>query len=121
MQMILIVEDQMDSIVLLQSILNYHHAPSVAALNAEEALEIVDQTTPDLILIDLDLPGMNGWDLLDILRQNPHTQHIPAVAMTAYHTPVVAEEALAAGFDAFFPKPIQAASFYQDLQSVLRD
>lgn len=117
--LILIVEDEQDSVMLFQSIFNYHHVQTLAATNAEEALAILDNAEPTLMLIDLNLPGMNGWDLLDIIRQNPETEHLPAVAITAYHDPIVEVEALTAGFDAFFPKPINAASFYQALQTVI--
>jgi len=62
---------------------------------------------------------MNGWEMLKAMRADPLTAEIPAVAMTAFHSTTVAQEAIDAGFVAFFPKPINARTFVEDLERVL--
>jgi CheY-like chemotaxis protein len=62
---------------------------------------------------------MDGWGLLSTIRNNPKTASIPAVAVTAFHSSNVAQEAIKAGFDAYFPKPIEATSFVRELERIL--
>jgi CheY-like chemotaxis protein len=86
-----------------------------AAYTAEEALQILRNMQPTVAIIDLALPAMDGWGLLQAMRSDPALSDVPAVAMTAYHSTNVAQEAIAAGFAAYFPKPINARTFVEDL------
>lgn len=116
----LVVEDEADSADVVSRILSYHNIPHTVARTAEDALTILEQERPTLLIIDLALPGMDGWDLLRVVRGNPETARIPAVAITAYHSTKVAQEAIIAGFDAYFPKPIEATSFVRELERVVQ-
>jgi CheY-like chemotaxis protein len=116
---VLIVEDEQDSMDVVQDILSHYNIETYGAYSAEEALEIISQVNPTLAILDLALPMMDGWGLLAALRNNPETAHIPAVAVTAYHSANVAQQAIQAGFDAYFSKPIEATSFVRELERIV--
>ncbi len=116
---VLVVEDESDSMELVQGILSYYGIQSIGAVSAEEALQILQQVTPTLMLIDLALPGLDGWELLKRLQANRALAHVPSVAITAFHTPELAEQAIEAGFNAYFAKPIDATSFVRELQTIV--
>ena|SRR5579859_2149569 len=118
---ILVVDDEPDSLILIQAILRHGGAAVIGVGSAEEALSIVETTKPTLIVIDLALPRMDGWGLLTRLNADPSLKAVPRVAITAFHTPVLASKAVIAGFDAFFPKPIDATRFVQDLAEIIQD
>jgi CheY-like chemotaxis protein len=118
---VLVVEDEADSMELVRGILEYHNITTSGAPTAEEALEILEDTLPTLIIIDLALPKMDGWGLLNELQNNERYSSITRVAITAYHTPTLANEAIEAGFDAYFAKPIDATSFVRELQGIVED
>ncbi len=116
---VIVVEDEDDSMDLAQGLLGYHGIHSLAAPTAEEALQVLNDVTPTLILIDLALPGMDGWSLLKEIRRTKRLANVPCVAMTAYHTAELADEAIRAGFDAYFAKPLDATSFVRELAVIV--
>lgn len=116
---VLVIEDEADSMELVQGLLNYHGIYSVGASSGEEALVILEEMSPTLIIIDLALPGLDGWGVLKNLKVHKSLSKVPRVAITAFHTPELAEQAIAAGFDAYFAKPIDASSFVRELQAVV--
>jgi CheY-like chemotaxis protein len=116
---VLVVEDEEDSMEVVKDILGHYSIESLAAYNAEDALELMQGFTPTLAILDLALPQMDGWGLLRAMRDNPDTSHVPAVAITAYHSANVAQEAIQAGFDAYFPKPIEATAFVRELERII--
>jgi CheY-like chemotaxis protein len=116
---VLVVEDEPDSMDVVQEIFGYYNIRTHSAYSAEEALELMKSINPTLLILDLALPMMDGWGLLSAIRSNPKTANIPAVAVTAFHSSNVAQEAIKAGFDAYFPKPIEATSFVRELERIL--
>jgi len=117
---VMLVEDEVDAQDVVIPILEHYGASVLAAFTAEEALTLMRAKHPTIAIIDLALPQMNGWELLEALRADPALADIPAVAITAYHSTNVAQEAIAAGFKAFFPKPINARTFAEDLVSAIK-
>ncbi len=117
--LMIVVEDEADSMELVQGLLSYHGISNMGASTAEEALKLLQTTMPVLIIIDLSLPGMNGWSLLNEIRKNKKLANIPCVAITAYHTAELAHEAIEAGFDAYFAKPLDATSFVRELVGII--
>jgi len=117
--LMIVVEDEADSMELVQGLLSYHGISNMGASTAEEALKLLQTTMPELIIIDLSLPGMNGWSLLNEIRKNKKLANIPCVAITAYHTAELAHEAIEAGFDAYFAKPLDATSFVRELVGII--
>lgn len=102
---VLIVEDDPASQDILAQLLIYNHIGVDIAATAEEALEYVAANAYALAVIDLALPGMDGWDLLLALQSTPQTASLRSVAITAYYDPGLAKQARDAGFQACFPKP----------------
>ncbi len=118
---VVVVEDEADSRELVQGILGYHGIKNVATPTAEEALRILKESIPTLIIIDLSLPGMDGWSLLAEIQKNVTLQNVPCIAITAYHAAEVANEAIEAGFDAYFAKPLDATTFVRELVMLVEE
>lgn len=115
---ILVVEDEYDSVTMLSKILSHHGIEVYHARNGQECLELLAHVAPALIITDLAMPGMDGWQTLAAVRADPHTAHIPVVAVTAYHSVDVAHDARAAGFDGFFAKPVDPRLFVEQLRAI---
>jgi len=116
---ILVIEDEYDSLQMVSKILSFHGVEVHVARNGRESLEILDTISPTLIVSDLAMPEMDGWQTLAAIRANPDTQHIPVVAVTAFGSSDVADEAMRAGFDAFFSKPVNPRTFVQQLEKLI--
>src|SRR5579885_2096654 len=116
---VLVIEDEADNTEVIREMFEFNAIQSWASATAEEALEMIPTVQPNLFVVDLALPGMDGWGLLQALRNNPATASIPAVAITAYHSITVARQAIEAGFAAYFPKPIDTTSFVRELARIL--
>ena len=116
---VLLVEDEFDSLQVVSKILKYHGIQVVVAHHGGECIELLNDLTPTLVVTDLAMPTMDGWQTLAAIRANPRTQHIPVVAVTAYHSVDVAEEAVNAGFDGYFAKPVDPRSFVRSLEQII--
>jgi two-component system CheB/CheR fusion protein len=118
---ILCVEDDPDGQELVSTILAHMNIPVDVAGSAEHAEELLfDQRNHyNAVVIDLALPGKDGWSLLSEIRANPATSRIPCIAVTAYHTSSLREEALMAGFTAYQPKPLDSLAFVRQVENVL--
>ncbi len=116
---VLVVEDEADSMELVQGLLAHYGISCYGVASGEEALSALDSMTPTLVITDLALPGLDGWGVLNTIRAHRSLSNIPCVAVTAFHTPELADQAIKAGFNAYFPKPIDATSFVRELQSIV--
>jgi two-component system, cell cycle response regulator DivK len=116
---VLVIEDEHDSMELVQGVLSYHGIDSIGVSSAEEALEALKDIKPTLMIIDLQLPKLDGWGFLKQVRSNPALKGVACVAMTAYHSAELAEKAIIAGFDAYFSKPLDATSFVRELDGII--
>jgi CheY-like chemotaxis protein len=111
----LVVEDDHYGSELVASMLRYHQINADLAQTAEEAMQYLVGGKYTLAIIDLNLPGIDGWSLLQSIQANDQTASLPCVAITAYHDARVAHEAMEAGFAAYFPKPLPT-SFVQEVE-----
>src|SRR5215470_228997 len=93
---VLVVEDEDDSMEFVRGLLEHHGIDSVGVSTGEEALEVVKTLQPTLIIVDLALPGVDGWNLLKHFKSMPNLKNVPRVAITAYHTAELAEQAIEA-------------------------
>lgn len=89
----------------------------LSSTTAEEAIASLDHEHPDVVLLDLNLPGMDGLSFLKRIKADPHTAHLPVVAITAYPDKFLREELLAAGCAAYLIKPIDIRSLMRELES----
>ncbi|NDJ52275.1 MAG: response regulator [Chloroflexi bacterium] len=117
---ILIVEDRMDNAEMIGHVLGYHQIVVTIVPTAEQALDVLQHLQPAAIIIDLHLPRMDGWSLLKRIRELEVAQSTVVVAITAYDDHGVDEEALKAGFDAYFAKPLQPIEFANALMEMVR-
>jgi CheY-like chemotaxis protein len=118
---VLVIEDEDDSMEFVQGLLEHHGIESVGVSTGEEALEALKTIQPTLIIVDLALPGLDGWQLLQRFKANPGLHNVPRVAITAYHTAELAEQAIEAGFHAYFAKPLDATSFVRELEGIVNN
>lgn len=116
---VLLVQGEKDGMDIVREVLHHYNVRIWAASSAEAAFDLMQHVQPTLLILDLVLPTMDGWALLHALRSTPETAAIPAVAVTAYHSSSVAQQAIRTGFDAYFPKPIEATSFMCELDRIL--
>jgi two-component system cell cycle response regulator DivK len=120
MSRVLIVEDNDRNLELARDILQAKGYDTLEARTAEDGLEIARASPPDLILMDIQLPGMSGIEGLRALRAEEAITGIPVVAITASVMLADREEILRAGFDGFIEKPITVRGFLQVVEEVLR-
>jgi two-component system, cell cycle response regulator DivK len=104
--LVLIVEDNPRNLKLVRDVLNHVGYRTLEAETAEDGIELARTQHPGLILMDVQLPGMDGLQALAHLRADPRTAHIRVVAVTAFAMKQDRERCLEAGFDGYLEKPI---------------
>jgi two-component system, cell cycle response regulator DivK len=103
---VLVIDDNAQNLKLVQVLLTRHGYTVHTAVDAEHAIDTLRTVTPAIILVDLQLPGMDGFELTRRLKADPRTKRIAVIAVTAYAMVGDAERALAAGCDDYVSKPI---------------
>ena len=112
-ELILIIEDNEKNLKLMRDLLQFKEYTTLESQTAEEGLEMVVKSIPALILMDIQLPGMNGIEALKILRSRSETRNIPVIAVTASVATHDEKDLLSEGFDEYLPKPIDIYDFLQ--------
>ena len=118
-ELILIVEDNEKSRKLMRDILQVKGYRTMETETAEEGIRLAQESRPALVLMDLELPGINGIEAFKRLRTDPRTQGIPVIAVTASAMTYSLAEIMAAGFDAYQMKPISVRKFLETVRAVL--
>ena len=116
---ILVIQDNTLNLELVRDVLMTAGMKVVAARTAAEGLQAVLELTPAVILLDIRLPGMDGFAVLGHLKANPATTSIPVVALTAQAMAGDREQALAAGFSDYIPKPIDTRTLADRIRALL--
>jgi len=116
---ILLVEDTIANRALVVKLLKAAGHDVIEAADAAAGIREAQTTRPDLVLMDLSLPGMDGWEALRRLRADGGTRDLRIVALTAHAMAGTRDEALAAGFDGYLSKPIDAMSFAETVSRFL--
>lgn len=119
MSTILIVEDNEKNMKLVRDVLRVKGYQTLEAGTGEDGVRIAGESRPDLVLMDIQLPGMNGIDALKALRAEPSTAGIPVIALTASVMQQDRQEIMRAGFDGFIEKPINLREFLDTVQKTL--
>ena len=119
MSRILIVEDNPRNLKLVRDVLQVKGYATLEAGTAEEGIRIAGEEHPDLVLMDIHLPGMNGIDALRVLRGDPATAAIPVIAVTASVMQDDRRMIMEAGFNAYVGKPINLREFLEAVRSAL--
>ena len=116
---VLVADDNATSRELIRAILGSEDYQILEAADGEEALARTRLNHPDAVLLDVQMPLMDGFAVLRQLRQDPDYEGLPVAAITAYGMAGDRQRALAAGFDDYIPKPIHPASFRVSLSKLL--
>ncbi len=109
--LILVVDDNATNLKLVADVLEFEGCRIITAADAEVAQTIIARTPPELILMDIALPGMDGLTLTRLLKADPKTQHIRVVALTAFAMKGDDNKAVAAGCEGYITKPIDTRKF----------
>ena len=120
MSLILIVEDNDRNLKLVRDVLQVKGYETCEAGTAEDGLRIARERRPDLVLMDIQLPGMDGIEALRALRAEPATAALPVVAITASVMQQDRSEIMRAGFDGFIEKPISVRALPQQVEDFLK-
>lgn len=118
---ILIVEDTPNNLQLMRYLLEAGTHTVLAAENAEDALEIARSGKPDLVVMDVQLPGMNGDEAIMLIRSDPELKALTVVAVTAFAMVGTKEQMLDVGFDGYLTKPIEPRTFLSDIEQFLKE
>ena len=119
MSLILIVEDNDKNLKLVRDVLQVKGYATIEAVNAEDGIVLAGERSPDLILMDIQLPGMNGIEALKVLRADASTARIPVIAVTASVMQQDRNLITEAGFDGYIGKPINLKEFLDTVRAML--
>ena len=117
---VLLVEDNEDNFELVRFLLERAGFDVLAGHDGQQALDMARQELPDLILMDLSLPGIDGWTAARELKEDPNTCHIPLLALTAHTLPGDRKRAMESGFDGYISKPIDVVHFGENITNALK-
>ena len=118
---VLLVEDNEDNRTVYRTILEHFGYHVAEARNGEDGVRMAREEKPDLILMDISIPVIDGWEATRILKDDPETSEIPIIALTAHAMAEDRERALAAGCDEFDTKPVDLERLLAKIVAVTRD
>jgi len=119
MSTILIIEDNEKNMKLARDVLQAKGYHTLEAVTGEDGVRLAREKVPDLVLMDIQLPGIDGIEAFRQIRADGKTARIPVVALTASVTPTDRSAISAAGFDAFIGKPINLKEFLETVKRVI--
>ena len=119
MTTVLIAEDNAINRELLRELLEARGYSVVEACNGQEALHMVEQIHPDLLLLDIAMPVLDGFGVVRKIRENPRLATLPVLAVTAYAMQGDQERVLNSGFDGYLSKPISAVALAEEMDRLL--
>lgn len=115
----LVVEDSANSMYLMTYLIQAHSYTVIPASSGEQALELARESYPDLVVMDLQLPGLDGYHALAALRSDPALRAVPVVAVTSFALVGDRDRILDAGFDHYMAKPIDPVTFVDEIDAYL--
>jgi CheY-like chemotaxis protein len=119
MKRILIVEDDFDNTTLIRLLLERQHHQVITARNGQEGLEAIRAKAPDLVVLDLDMPVMDGWGMLAALQIEAAPMHIPIVVVTAHLLPDERSRVFEAGGIGYVLKPFRPQTLIAEIERCL--
>ena len=117
---VLVVDDILSNVKLLEAKLAAEYFEVVTAYSGQEALERMEEHEPDIVLLDVMMPGMDGFEVCRRIKKNPKTAHVPVVMVTALDQPADRIAGLDAGADDFLTKPVDDAALFARVRSLVR-
>jgi CheY-like chemotaxis protein len=119
MTTVLVAEDNIVNRELMRELLEVRGYQVTEACDGLEALEMLEQTRPDILLLDLGMPKLDGFGVVRKIRDNPRLVDLPVLAVTAYAMRGDREQVLNAGFDGYLSKPIDAAALATEIERLI--
>jgi len=116
---ILVVEDNERNLKLVRDVLRFAGFDVVEARSGEQGVALAQEHPPDLVLMDLQLPRMDGTEALRLLRASGLTRHVPVIAVTAFAMAADRDRAFQAGFDGYLEKPISVRELPRQVRAFL--
>ena len=116
---ILVVEDQEDNRRIMRDLLAASGYQWLEATNGDEGLKTAEREVPDLILMDIQLPGLDGYEVTRRIKANPALKHIPIIAVTAFAMKGDEEKIRQGGCEAYIAKPISVTKFLETIERFL--
>lgn len=114
---VLAIDDEPDNLNLLGDLLEFKGSVVTRAVNADQGFREIEKEKPTVILLDLSMPGMDGWEMHRRLRQRPELADVPIIAITALAMHSDVERARGEGFDGFITKPFRIQSLLSEVQT----
>ena len=118
---ILVVEDNELNMKLVRGLIKIGNYDMLEAIDAETGIHLIREQRPDLVLMDIQLPGMDGLSATKMIKEDPSLKDIPIVALTSYAMQGDKEKALEAGCTGYIAKPIDTRKFLETVSQYLKD
>jgi two-component system cell cycle response regulator DivK len=119
LRQILVAEDNDINRELIRIVLEGQGYEVIEATTGKQALAVLEGTHPDLVLLDIQMPELDGYKVISLIRENPQLKSLKVVALTAFAMDGDRERAMQAGFDGYLTKPIEIASLKSSINSLL--
>ncbi len=116
---VLIVEDNEDNRIVYSTILRHHGFRVTEALDGQEGIAKARRDLPDIILMDISIPLIDGWEVTQTLKREQATSHIPVIALTAHAMPGDRERAMEVGCDGYLAKPCEPRAVLAEVNRLL--
>jgi CheY-like chemotaxis protein len=116
---VLIVDDEPDNLRLVSDLLEFNGAKTSGVRDGMRGLQAIETFQPNLILLDLGMPQMDGWEVHRQMRTRPELDDVPIIALTALALPADAEKVHAAGFDGYVTKPFRVRALLDELRQYI--
>ncbi|MFC7367813.1 MULTISPECIES: response regulator transcription factor [Vreelandella] len=119
MAKVLVVDDEPNIVLSLEFLMEQAGFQVVTAYDGETALERISENAPDLLLLDISLPGISGFDVLEHLRSSETTARLPVIMLTAHGRDIEREKGMALGADDYITKPFSTQALIEKVKSLL--
>lgn len=116
---VIIVDDEPDNIGVIELVMEFHSATVRTAVTGQRCLALLEERLPTVILVDIQMPDMSGFELLEKIHQDKRCRNLPVIAVTAHAMAGDEERILAAGFNGYIAKPINTMTFIDDLKAIV--
>lgn len=116
---VVIVDDEVDNIGVVKLVLEFNDVNVRTAESGAECLSLLEDEKPSLLLVDIQMPEMSGYELLETIRANDHWKNLPVIAITAHAMPEDSHQIISAGFDGYIAKPINVATLLDEIRQAI--
>jgi CheY-like chemotaxis protein len=116
---VLVADDEPDNLTLVSAALSFSGVTVEMTERGAHLLELVDSFLPNIVLLDLAMPGVDGWEVQRRLRARPDLNHVPIIALTALAMPEDADRVKIAGFDGYITKPFRVGALLRDVKKCI--